>query len=244
MRRGVGILIVFFALYSILIFYRPYRIALMQKLLPIYKADYNASQFVRGKLPSNSLQNNFDESGQALASLERDYNILSEEYRDLLTRSSNSSSSESRLLLIHASPIYHDFDGFREYLILDTGFSDGVTEGDAVVTNGHLIGYSSSVSRRASSVTYAYTLGSESIGILPSGEEIRLRGLGLQLYESIVPKELTVNTGDVVITDFSSRFIIGEVLTINEKPALPVKTLIIRSMISPVLPSTLSIIID
>jgi rod shape-determining protein MreC len=104
--------------------------------------------------------------------------------------------------VVAASVVGHDPSNLLEYVVIDKGSSDGIAEGNAVLSDGVLVGQCESVSSHSSRVLLLSDPHSAVDATVQSSRASGIVGgtLGFGLSISQVPQNETISNGDTIIT--------------------------------------------
>jgi len=124
-----------------------------------------------------------------------------------------------------AAIIGRDPSPFMHYVIINRGSDSGLIRGMPVVSQQGLIGRIAAVTAGASRVQLINDPASSvNVQVQPSGAEAMLNGsITGDLTLDLIPQDLTVNTGDLVLTsglggNYPSNILIGQVASVRQRP--------------------------
>lgn len=124
------------------------------------------------------------------------------------------------------------FDAFSSVFIVDRGKLSGIREGLPVESQGALVGYTRELGENIVTVEAIWSPSFEVSGVLEkSGIPILLQGQGGGFLVGKVPREISLEKGDIVIKDMASQFVIGEIVSDATEAVSPLKEIVVRSSV-------------
>ena len=218
-----------------------------------YSFSYISSPIRRSISESSLSSNRFFSGVREFVSLQKQNKELSKKIKDLNLDKSKLKELEienenlkkqlgfiqehKELSLIPAKIIGREPTSFLDYIIIDKGSDEGVREGNAVVSDGFLIGKISEVEKNQSRITLITSKDSIVQAMLQIS---RVRGVlkgGLSgITMESIPQDVEVSNNENIITsglggDMMQGLSIGEVVSQQSSKAEIFKTLSVRSLV-------------
>ena len=170
-----------------------------------------------GKIKSLLSENNqlVEENNQLKAQVAQMAEIKHE--NEILKRELGFVQSQSGYELIPAKVVFHSPSSFLQYIKIDKGTKDGVKTGQAVLSNGHLLGVVKEVSNDFAEVNLVTNANSLIPVVLQNSRGTGLLAGGLKgLMAEDIPLDIKIEKNENVVTsglggDLPSGIIIGTV---------------------------------
>ena len=139
---------------------------------------------------------------------------------------------------IEVSSLFSPLNSLYESFLISKGFSSEIEEGLVVYGPGYIpIGKVTKVGTHTSEVKLLSASDYELEGVVSGSSTdktiIRLTGMGGGDYSAVLPKEISMNLGDVVMWKEHPKMRLGTVVAIENEPQAIAQKLLIRGTYSP-----------
>lgn len=236
LARKTFALIALIAVSAFALLFTPLRSALTGVLYSVapsvWRAGGNAESvlgaFLTNFKEKNALVNENETLSEAISIMETkvlDRNLLAEKVTKLEEAFGRVRLDDRVVANVLVGPSRSPYDT----LVIDVGALEGISSGDMVVYAGSgVIGEITDVNPRSSIVKLFSSPGEENFVIVgPHYIPVTALGRGMGNFESKVPQDSLITVGDKVLTQKNS-LIIGEISTVESKPAEPFKRIFFR----------------